>query len=109
MKCKSSITSIQKKLDTFTFDQLHTLFSILLELDRLSDYFMSEETHVNFINHYYSIPNIRNHETFRTFLLLTVIKYISPSKHSDLLITVELIEKKLPYEQIINTLLLQPK
>ncbi len=104
MKYKSDLTIIHNKLDTFTFDQLTTLFHIIFKLNCLCDYFMSEETHQHFILDYYSIPDIRTLESFRYFMIYSVIKYVSPFKFHDILRTIVLIENETPSDQIINTL-----
>ena len=62
------INSIRKNINSLNVDQLYTLFHVYLQLDSLCDFFMSEESHIQFINSYYNVSSIRNPETFKTFM-----------------------------------------
>ena len=44
------INSIRKNINSLNVDQLYTLFHVYLQLDSLCDFFMPEETHIQFIN-----------------------------------------------------------
>ncbi len=101
---KDYLNVISQKIDYLSTDQLFVLFHVYLYLDCLCDFFMSEESHINLINIYYSNPCIRQHETLKTFMLLTVTTYTRISRFPDVLKAIEMIQEEYPFEIIVNTL-----
>lgn len=104
MKHQNYLTTIQNKLDTFTFDQLNILFHIIFQLNCQYSFFMSNQTHTIFIDSYFDLPSIRTLDTFKNYISYSIIKYVSPSNFPDILKTIKLIENDTPFEKIIDTL-----
>lgn len=104
MKSTNYLTTIQNKLDTFTFDQLNILFHTIFQLNCQYSFFMSNQTHTIFIDSYFDLPTIRTLDTFKKYISYSISKYVFPSKLPDILKTIKLIENDIPFEKIINTL-----
>ena len=103
------INSIRKNINSLNVDQLYTLFHVYLELDSLCDFFMPEETHIQFINSYYNISSIRNPETFKTFMNFSIIRYTSETRYTDVLLAIDMINENCPFDEIIYTLFYRNK
>lgn len=98
------INSIRKNINSLNVDQLYTLFHVYLQLDSLCDFFMSEESHIQFINSYYNVSSIRHPEIFKTFMNFSIIRYTSETRYTDVLFAIDMINENCPFEEIIYTL-----
>lgn len=101
---KIYLNAIRKNLNLLTTDQLYLLFQIYLQLDYHCDFFMSEESHVNFINLFYETPCNRNPLTFKTLITLLTTKFTPEENYPLVLETIDMIQKDFSLITIINTL-----
>lgn len=96
---------INKKLASLTDEQLYILFQVYLNLDFKCDFFMSEESHISFMNLFLETPSNRTQQTFKTLMSLLTTQFTSKSRYPELLITLEMIQDNCTLEDIIKTLL----
>ena len=99
---KSLITN---QLNTLTYENLETIFSLYMYLNPNYNFFMPEQTHINFINLYLDTPCNRIPITFKSLIILLTTEFTLESKYPTVIQTIEMIKNNYSFEQIINTLL----
>ena len=105
MSKNQTFKTFQQQLSTLTYEQTELLFFVCKKLNLDHNFFMSEESHMNFMIDLIELPCNRNPLTFKTFITYAIPKYTSESKHPDLLKTIEMITHNVPLDDILTTLL----
>ena len=98
------INTIQSEINTLSLEKLDTLFHIIFYLNCYSLFFMSEESHIKFIQSYYKYPTIRNPEIFKSFLIQSIKESVFENRYPTILLTIDLINENHTFENIIITL-----
>jgi len=98
------LNSIRKNLNLLTIEQLYLLFQIYLQLDYLCDFFMSEESHIDFINLFYETPCNRDPLTFKTLITLLTTHFTPEENYPLVLETINMIQNDYPFKTILTTL-----
>lgn len=99
------INTIQSEINTLSPEKLDTLFNIIFYLNCSSLLFMSEESHVKFIQSYYKYPSIRNPEIFKSFLIKSIKESVFENRYPTILSTIDLINQNHTFENITKTLI----
>ncbi len=99
---KSVITN---QLNTLTPENLETVFNVYIKLDSICDYFMPEQSHIDFINLYLDTPCNRIPITFKSLIILLTTEFTLESKYPRVIQTIEMIQSNYSFDQIINALL----
>ena len=98
------INTIQSEINTLSPEKLDTLFNIIFYLNCSFLFFMSEESHIKFIQSYYKYPTIRNPEIFKSFLIQSIKDSVFENRYPTILSTIDLINQNHTFENIINIL-----
>lgn len=99
------MNTIQSEINTFTPEKLTTLFHIIFYLNCACLFFMTEESHTQFIQSYYQYPTIRKPEIFKPFLIKSIKESVFETRYPTILKTIDLINQDQTFENIINILL----
>ncbi len=99
------INTIRSEINTLTPEKLTTLFHIIFYLNCSCLFFMTEESHIKFIQSYYQFPTIRNPEIFKSFLIQSIKESVVETRYPSILKTIDLINQNYTFENITNTLL----
>ena len=98
------INAIQSEINNLTPEKLNTLFHIIFCLNCYSLFFMTEESHINFIQSYYKHPTIRKPEILKSFLIQSIKESVFENRYPTILKTIDLINENYTFENITNTL-----
>ena len=98
------INTIQSEINNLTPEKLTSLFHIIFYLNCYSLFFMTEESHMKFIQSYYQHPTIRNPEVFKSFLIRSIKEFVFETRYPTILSTIDLINQNHTFENIIKTL-----
>ena len=102
MQIKDFSALIQTQIDTLTDYQLHLLYLVYQQLNIQFNYFTPETSYQEFINFTYKYTYSRNINTSKSLLKLLTTSYTNPSKHPQVLHTIQLIKNDYPLKDIIN-------
>ena len=102
---KNYLSAIYDNLNLLTIDQLQLLSEVYRQLNCHCNFFMSEESHVKFIQSYYKYPSIRNPEIFKSFLIKSIKESVFETRYPTILKTIDLINQNQTFENITNILL----
>ena len=105
MKQSNLYQTVTKQFDKLNYSQLNTLFDLYQILDSNFDFFMPEEKHIEIINFYFECILIKNFDSLKSFLYMTITQYTYKSRYIDLLNIFEMIKNNYSYNQILNNLI----
>ena len=107
LKMKSNLkTIIHQNINKLTIDQLDLIFHIYLQLNSLCNFYISEKSHINFINLFLETPSNRNPLTFKSLITLLTTQFTPEENYPLVLETIDMIKKNIPFESLLTTLYL---
>lgn len=107
MQSTNLLTSIKTQFNELNDSQIQLLFILYQELDCQCNFFMSEETHIQFINFYFDRILIKNIDSIKSLLYIAITQYTYKSRYIDLLNIFEMMKNNYSHNQIKQNLLSQ--
>ena len=101
---KDYSTKISKEINSLDSDQLNTLFDIYSILNCKCNFFMPEQTYIDYINFYHETSSKKHINTYKTLLTVLATSYTYPSKYSYVLNIITMIKYNYPLDTIIKTI-----
>ena len=105
MKKSNLHQTVTKQFDKLNYSQLNTLFDLYQILDSNFNFFMPEENHIKLINFYFERIRIKNFDSLKSFLYMTITQYTYKSRYIDLLNIFEMINKNYSFKEIVSIFL----
>ena len=105
MKIRKDYPSkINKEINSLDSEQLDKLSYIYFTLNNEYNFFMSEQTHKEYISFYYNTSSSHHINTYKTLLTVLATSYTYPSKYSYVLNIISMIKYNYPLDTIIKTI-----
>lgn len=98
------MNTIQSEINNLSPEKLTTLFHIIFCLNCYSLFFMTEESHMKFIQSYYQFPTIRKPEIFKSFLTQSIKEYVFEFRYPNIIKIIDMINDNYPFAEITKTL-----
>ena len=93
---------ISTQVNSLTLDQLNLLFQVYLELDYKCNFFMSQNTHQEFMNRLIETPKCSY--TYKSLINLLATAYTYEHRYPHVLKTIDMIKNNYTLITIINVL-----
>ena len=94
------INAIQSEINNLSIERLTTLFHVIFYFNCHFLFYMSEESHMKFIQSYYQHPTIRNPEVFKSFLIQSIKEFVFEYRYPTLLNVIDLINEDCTFEEL---------
>ena len=98
------LNTIRSEINTLTPEKLDTLFTLIHYLNVSYLYFMTEESHIQFVQFYYKFPTIRKPDILRSYLFQSIRDFVIETRYPTILKAIDLINENYTFENIINIL-----
>ena len=97
------LNTIQSEVNNLSLEKLYTLFHVIFYSNCQSHLYMSEESHLKFVQSYYQHPTIRKPEIFKSFLIQSIKEYVFEYKYPLLLSAIDLINEDFTFEELTSS------